>query len=345
MKKLSLIAGVLALVIATALPIANVSANTATYNGSSSFTLNREVSGVTNNVNNTYTYTIAQDSAPTGATVTGMPSSATVVFNNVAPVSGTATANTVVDLTNVDFSMIGNYVYTVTESATSDTTNYPIDSTHNSYKIHISVRYQVDSNTGVPNNNVYVATIQATNNADAKASTIIWTNGASRTYIEIDTTTTGNSAETDKCFAYTVDIPVGNGVSAGDTYTIESSTTCTGGAASVTAGSPATIYLKHGDTALVGQNSGTNELPVGASYTITKTDTSDGYTTTIDGTETRTTSGTTTTSSNVQPIEIVNDKDEDAFTGIFTNMWLYLLLLIIGILGLIYVNRRSTEKE
>ena len=346
MKKLSILAGVTALIAAAIMPAVSVSALVPTYPaGGNSFTINREVEGVTNNVTNTFTYTIAESEKPDGATVTGMPTSTTVVFNNVAPAAGKATASRVVDLSSVNFSKVGNYSFTVTETGTDD--DYPIDTTHNSYTVYVLVRYELGAGN-VPNNNAYTATIQVADKDGTKVSNLLWSNAPERTYLELTATTTGDLAETDKCFAYTIDVQPGNGARAGDVYAINSSTTCEGSASSVTVGTAATIYLMHGDSATIGQSSGMNQLPLAINVNITKTDTSDGYTTTIDGIE-RVTYIPNLQSPSAQDfdptVEIVNDKTADPFTGVFTNIWLYLLLLIIAIVGYIYFNRRSTEKQ
>ena len=52
-------------------------------------TISRTITGLTNNVSNTFTYDITPAGTYTG--VSGMPNSATVVFNNASHTSGTAT--------------------------------------------------------------------------------------------------------------------------------------------------------------------------------------------------------------------------------------------------------------
>ena len=86
MKKLSFFAGVSAIALAatTLLPAIGAYAQTATYLTSDEITLTRTVSGVTNPVTNTFTYTMTADSNNPG-TVTGMPSPIQIVFNNTAP--------------------------------------------------------------------------------------------------------------------------------------------------------------------------------------------------------------------------------------------------------------------
>lgn len=367
MKKLSFAAGVvaIALAVSTIFPVAGVFANTATYDGTNNrVTLRRNVTGVTNPVTNTYTYTISPKSNYTQpGTATTVPSSATIAFNGVTPTSGTATQTAVIDLASVDFSKVGDYIYTVTETASSNSTNYPVDST-NSYDIQISVRYQVDANN-VPNNNVYLATVSIKNNTNSsKVTEAVWTSGTTYTYIEATATTTGNMAEKEECFEYTIDIPAENGVAGSfviDIVPATGTSACTGSASSVTAGTPATIKLKHGDTVHVGYNGGAYQLPAGAKYTITKTNSGDEYIEKFDSTNGSTTTKTAVAVSNTSCDEnnedgegcfsknnvtnIENNKQASPLTGVITNFWFYLMLLIIGAFGLFIFLRKKQDNE
>lgn len=356
MKKTSFFAGAAALALSAAsiIPAVNAWAATTSYdNGVTTIPIKRTVTGVSNPVTNTFTYTITPVSSnPTGAS--NEPTTASIVFNNTTPVSGTATATGSIDFSGTTYSQIGDYYYDITETGSTDTSNYPIDDTQ--YQAQVSVRYAVDSTTNVPDNNSLVVTLAQlmVNSSDTEGTgdkdEAIWTSGANRTYVEINATTTGNSAETGNCFAYTVEIPVGNGVESGDTFAITSGTECTGGATSVTAGDSATIYLKHGDTATVGQNGTTNQLPIGASYTITKADTNDGYSTKINSIET-----TTVTKSAVavdaegfdddNVINIENNKTVNPLTGIATNVWTYVIILAAGAAGVVYASKKTVKKE
>ncbi|MBP5656081.1 hypothetical protein J6X15_00650 [Candidatus Saccharibacteria bacterium] len=367
MKKLSFTAGVatIALVAASILPVAGAFANQV---ASADFTnnpltLSRTVSGVSNNVTNTFGYTITQGTIPSGATVSGAPATASIVFNNTAPTSGDATATTTVDFSSANFSKVGDYTYTIRESSSTDAVNYPIDTASNDYTALVQVRYYVDPNTNVPDNSRFVATTYLTNASDNKVSnnTATWGSSAARTYIEAKATTTGNMAETTDCFAYTINIPAGNGVVAGDTFTVSTASTCSGNPSSVTAGTATTIYLRHNDTVTVGQNGLVNQLPVGASYTWTKaSDSNTGYTNKIDGTQQSSVTKTTVAVTNVDcdddsdgagcfddnnHTDFENNKELDPLTGIVTNFWFYIMLLVAGLVGFFIISRRKQNDE
>ncbi|MCR5572923.1 MAG: hypothetical protein K6F57_04095 [Candidatus Saccharibacteria bacterium] len=364
MKKLSFASGVAAIALAAAsiFPAAGVFANavaSADYTNNP-ITLSRTVSGVTNKVTNTFGYKITSTTKPDGATVTGAPTSASIVFNSQSVTDGAATKTTTVDFSAANYSKVGDYTFTITEDSSTDSTNYPIDAEHNDYKAIVQVRYYTDPTTHVPDNERYVATIYIKDKNDDKVTSGVatWGNAAARTYIEVAANTTGNMAEKDQCFAYTIDIATGvGGVATGDTFTIDSSTTCAGSAESVTAGTPATVYLKHDESLTVGVNNGANELPVGARYTITKTNASDYYIEKMDGEDASTVTKTTvavpaTGDSTAQAAfdtnnhtDIENNWQADPLTGIVTNFWFYLVLLIVGAFGIIVFMRKKQDDE
>ena len=313
-------------------------------------TLRRTITNVTNPVNNTFDYTIAKSTTPTGGDVTGFPTSASIAFNNAAPTSGSVQASTTVSFVSANFTKVGDYEFTITESGSSDVSNYPIDTTNNSYKALVQVRYYVDSNTGIPDNSRYTGYAVIYNKSNAKVSEATWTSGSSYTYIQATAKTTGNLGETDECFAYTIDID--NATFSG-TYAIDINPTtnpCANSATTVTAGTPATVYLKNGDTVRVGYNGGTYQLPVGVEYTITDINGSDGYTTKMDNATKDSVIKTTVASdaptfgtANTTAIE--NNKNQDPVTGIVTNFWFYIMLLVAGIIGFFIISRRKQEDE
>lgn len=354
MKKLSLTAGVaaIALAVASIIPAAGAFAQTATtFDGNiNSVTLKRTVSGVSNPVTNTFTYTITETSKPTGATSPSVPSSATIVFDGSETITNKSVEETTtIDLSALNYDKAGDYTWTIAETDSTDRTNYPIDSDSNNYTLQISVRYTMNGNTPTTAYTAYVTLKSKANNKVEPNAT--WGSTAARTYISATASTTGNMADVNECFAYTVNIPVGNGVVAGDRFTISSNSACAQtSATSVAAGTPATVYLKNGETVKVGDNDGSYELPVGASYTIAKTNATDDYIEKFDGTEasskTKTTvavNDSTFNANNTTAIE--NNKEKDPLTGIVTNYWFYLVLLIIGAFGLIVFMRKRQDDE
>ena len=269
-------------------------------------------------------------------------------------------ATTNLNFSAANYSKVGDYEFTITEDSSTDATNYPIDASHNSYKALVQVRYYTDPNTNVPDNTRYVATVMLKDKNGTKVSsnTAEWTSGSERTYIEVVAKTTGNLGETTECFNYTVTIPTGHGVSAGDTFTVSTASTCTN-PSTITAGSATTISLKHGDTLLIGNNNDNYQLPIGAEYTITGPTTSNGYTTKMDGSQKTTVTKNTVASDaecdeNDETVpcfdknnhtDIENNKQSDPLTGIVTNFWFYIMLLVAGIVGFFIISRRKRDDE
>ncbi len=353
MKKLSFTAGVaaIALAVASIFPAAGVFANTVAttdYEGNP-IVLRRTINNVSGNVTNTFGYTVSNTAVPSGGSVSGAPTSASIVFSNAAPTSGSVTQTQNLGFSSANYSKVGDYEFTITETSSSDSANYPVDSTH-SYTAVVQVRYPVDGNN-VPDNSKFIATITVWN-GDTKVTEATWTSASTYTYIQATEKTTGNMADASLCFAYTIDIP-NSGVTAGGTYAIDINPTsgaCSGSATSVAAGAPATVYLKNGDTVRVGYNSGAYQLPVGAQYTITKTNHSDDYIEKFDGSSATDTTKTTVAigdddfdTDNKTALE--NNLDEGLLTGIVTNFWFYIMLLVAGLIGFFIVSRRKQDDE
>jgi hypothetical protein len=88
-----------------------------------------------------------------------------------------------------------------------------------------------------------------------------------------------------------------------------------------------------------------HELPLGVSYTVEKIDDGDNYTTSIDGSETL-----TSTSKAISAIDddafatnnntlVVNNKESSVDTGAFTSAWPYLAVAFFGLSGFVIFRR------
>ncbi len=321
-------------------PLNNVFAATApTWSGGSSATINRQIQNAYGTISNTFTYTISADSGnPTGAT--GAPTSASVVFNDSYTTQGTATKSATLDFSAMQFTQVGDYSYAIAETASSNAAIYPVDST-NTYTAVVSVRNSSDL-TG------YVASLYIKDKNGDKLTTFsgnssqfLFASAPAYTNIQVSATASGNAADPDKCFDYTLSL----GTS--DSYTLTTTSTC-GNSATVSNGS--TIKLKANDTITIGLNGTTSEIPVGTTYTITKADTTDGYTTTIDGTERTTISKTMVATNdanfNTANKTSINEALESAVdTGVFMNLAIYILLAMAGIAGVAYAVVKKNAKD
>lgn len=349
----------LAAVVAAAMPVLKVSAasvtigsdGSGTTNGSATIPFVRKITNVTNNVTNTFTYTIAADASnPAGAT--GLPTSAQAVFNAVVPTGGTATVNSAINFTNATFTTVGDYRFTITETGSTDPTNYPRST--ETYTALVSVRNVMAGNT--PTGNLEVTLVQSMQNSagDKVTGTTTFTSSSNRTYAQISSAVAGNNADTNKCFKYQINIAAQAAAPAGDVYKVSSTSTCAGSSANVTVGGASNfIFLKAGESATIGLNGTTNQMPLGVSYTVAKVGDTD-YTTYFDGS---TTAGTVSANKTTVAVgaanyaaqnttSVVNTKSTAVLTGIITNSWFYLIIVLVGAMGVSYymVRRHAQNK-
>ncbi len=341
---------------ASALTISN-------WNGSSQVKINREVTGVSNPVTNTFGYTVTQDSTePSGMTASNLPTNPSVVFNNTGVTSNKATSYITYDLSNVNFSDIGDYYFNVVESSSTNAANYPL-STDKTYQFIVSVRNNMTG--GVPNDTYNATIVYRRSTATAgsweklTADTFTWTSQAVRTNIQLDQVVKGNMAKKTDCFKYTISIPAPADHSialANDTYNIttNSSVCSSQSATNIKVGSTATVYMQHGDSVTIGSNGTLNQMPVGLPYTITVADKKGYDSTYFDGSTTdasnvtKTTVATTASTYNQNnKTTITNNKNVDTPTGVLMNLWPFILLVLLAGAGTAFfvVKKKANEQE
>ena len=350
-KKIT-VASILSVAAVAAFAGGNASAAT-TYNGgnvddSGKLSLTRKISNVSNPVSNVFNYTIVADSANPAA-ATGYPTSGAITFNNTAPTSGVASASTVLDFSSTNYTTVGDYYYTITESSTSDAANYP--KTSETYSAIVSVRYAVDANN-VPTGDLVATVAAQIEKAGTKQDAEIET-GSSRTHIEVSQEVKGNSADVNKCFKYAVNIPAKGTIAlAGDTYTITSNSSCTGNSANVVVGSDSNyINLKHGDTVTIGLDGTTNQMPLGVDYTIQLQDKFGYEDPVFDGTQqsslstpSKSTVALTDSSFNSATKTAASlEKNISPKTGVFVSVFPFVILAAIAGAGTIYVTSKAKK--
>ena len=350
-KKIT-VASILSVAVVAAFAGGSASAAT-TYNGgnvddSGKLQITRKVSGVSNPVSNVYSYTITADS-DNPAAATGFPSTSTITFSSVAPVSNVATATSTLDFSSTNYTQVGDYYYTIAESSSSNAGTYP--KTDATYKAVVSVRYAVDGNNVPTGDLVATVAAQVLNSSDTKQNAEI-TTGSSRTHIEASQEVKGNSADVNKCFKYQLDIPAkGTLALAGDTYTVSTSSTCEGNTAAATVGGTNYFYLKHGDTITVGLNGAVDEMPIGLDYTIALTSKDDYENPVFNGvqqsslsTPTKTTVALTDSNfnaANKTPISI--EKNISPKTGVLVSVFPFIILAALAGAGAIYVSSKAKK--
>ena len=147
-------------------------------------------------------------------------------------------------------------------------------------------------------------------------------------------------ADVDKDWTFTVTI---NGT--GSTYAVSGNTD---GATTITAGTPATLTVKHGGTIVIGQSNNVDQIPVNTTYEFSET-TDSNYTTTINGASDS--SKTNQSVSNTQSENnwaVVNTYEGSTVTGIFLKILPYVVIVAIAVAGVIYLivrNKKQKEAE
>ena len=351
-KKLSILAG--AAVLATSLtPLANVSAWTVSPAAGSAVTLRREINNVATVVTNTFTYTITPGASNPG-TVTGLPATTTIVFNNANPSGGKVAGSVDLSFASAVFSALGDYTFVITETGSTDAVNYPTST--DSYTAYVSVRNELSGGVPTGNHVAVLGWVSETTSGDklttftGNNSEALFDGGVVRTYVSVSKSVTGNAAEIDQCFELKVNFTGVVGVN----FDFESETTCTGNPASVSGNGATSIYLKHGDVAYLGGNGSSiaSEIPIGVEWSVVEQGASD-YETYIDGSTTNSkTSATKTTAlatsanfDSTNRIAVVNNKESAPNTGVVLSILPFVIIAMIGIFGAAYVAKTKKVTE
>ena len=304
------------------------------------FTITRTINKVTNPVTNTFTYTIAPDANNPSGGATGVPTSATVVFNNTAPdaQSKVATGTGTIDLSSVSFSKVGDYKFEVTETGSTDATNYPLDSA-DKYTIQISVRYDTANPTQK------VVTINA-RSGEGETSTKLseanfpFTSESQLSFITLNKTVTGNMGDVTACFKFLVTVTGGQ---TGDTYKVNGGT-CENNPTTYTVGQTNYVYLKSGESINFGKDGNDGQIPTGFTYQIVEQDATD-YTTTIGNSATPSKDTGSQQVAATNTVSFTNNYDEDTLTGVFLKILPYVVIIAIAVAGIVCMVVRNNKQK
>lgn len=340
---LPLIAGV-AMLATAALPMGRVFAASSPswIDDISTATISRTIKNGYGSIHETFNYTVTADSDnPTGAT--GAPTSATIVFNDtVSPVSDikkTATLN----FGSMQFEKIGDYSYVIREASSSNDAIYPTDGAY--YTAIVSVRNN-DTLTG------FVASLIVEDSEGNKLNTINGNNSEveflstpALTNIQVTATASGNAADPNKCFKYTIDFELPD-YAASDAYTVNTTSTCDN-PSSVTSGGY--VSLKAGDSVTIGLSGTSSQIPNGTAYSISKTE-QDDYTVSYDGVEEdsvrKTTAMPTDPAYQTENKTTINEELNSAVnTDGFISIAIYVVLAIAGGIGVFFAIKKKNQKE
>lgn len=161
--------------------------------------------------------------------------------------------------------------------------------------------------------------------------------GITNTYIPevcdltISKTVNGNMGDRSMEFAFTAVLSGGDYTFDGVTYSIDGGETQSSGT-----GTTCNFTLKHGQSITF------NDLPVGATFTVTETS-YDGYVTTVNG-ESGNSKGITLAETNSR-IDFVNTKDVTIDTGVLLDTLPYILILGVVVVGAVLLMRKHRNRE
>lgn len=309
----------------------------------------REVTGVSNPVTANFQYTITEDDGNPGR-VNNLPSTMSINLNAVEPTENAVYGFGWLDFSNVEFDTLGDYKFIVREVASSEPTIYPVDSS-DVYYVYAYVRNEVQN--GAPTGNLIATLVLQAKNGDVgEKGGIVFTSQAGMTYIEISKTVTGNIADTNEYFKFTLNF---DDAEIGDRYTI------TGQDASIVyngetittsseyvAGSENVIYLKHGQTATIGVSGYLYQLPIGARYSVSEVD--DGrYTISVNGEQGNSVSLRQMEALHdgglaaANKVSFVNHRESEVLTGVTMAIIPFAIVATIGVTG--YVISRKLRKN
>lgn len=248
-------------------------------------------------------------------TITSSPSAGDIGKTTVTA----GTADITLDITK--FSRPGIYRYVVKETAgeydgvtyTTEEKNFDVYVTNGADgKLEIaSYAFVSKDDNKVKDDGVFINDYCKTNDVTIKKEVI------------------GNQGDKKKDFRFTIKV---NGTEGEQYYVVFSDGRTP---VTLTTGVAQTITLKHDQSAKIYGLSGND------TYTVTEDDySSDGYTTTIGGTETNTDSGNI---SEDKLVTVVNDKDTITPTGIIVNIVPYILMVAIAAITTVLFFRRKRE--
>ncbi len=322
----------------------------ANINSPQSITITREVSGVTNLVTNSFGYSVTADANNPGE-VSGLPSEISLEMNAVQPVENVARATSTIDFAEVSFSALGNYKFIVRETSSTNAAVYPVDS-NKVYYVYVHVRNQMENGMLTGELEATLA-LQARLNDEGEKCDIVFASQAQMAYIQITNNVTGNDSNMDEYFKFELEIA---GIGADDKFVVsgQDAEVNYGGETIATsdeyrAGESNVIYLKHGQTAIIGVSGDLYQLPINVTYAVNEVAKAD-YVTYADGVQRNGVSERVIAAvqdgelAAANKVAFVNHKEASVLTGI-TMTIVPLMTVAVVILTTYVITRKLHKKE
>ena len=236
-------------------------------------------------------------------------------------------------ITLLPYTSVGIYTYTIKQTAG---TNAGVE--YWSEDIRLVVTVIQDAATGL----IRVAAVHTEGTGTGQKSDDI-TNTYSAGSLSVTKTVTGNMGDRDKYFAITVTLTGEQGKTYASSYTVSGGSKLVNGpddsnSPTISIGTPATFYLKHGETFTI------ENLPYGVTYTVAEADyTTEGY----EEAEIIFPDQNKKIDTASETVGITNNKQATVDTGIVLDSLPYVLLLVLSIGGavLFLLKRRSSRES
>ncbi len=326
--------------------IVNIKATTTTIGDSSELkgvTITKNVTNVTSNVNATFYYKVSEVKSDNPGDIGGIEEDFFIEFDNVEPQNNVASISKSLDLSNLSFSKVGDYYLKICEVSSSNESVYPISD--KCFYPLVMVRNELNNN--VPTGNLVATLLSTVSDGENKTDAVFETRPMS--YITINNKVTGDMSDRDEYFKFKIKINSSNlenivikNQDSSVIYNGEEIIT-----SSIYNGNVDNyIYLKHGQSVTIG-SSDKNQIPAGLSYVIEEMD-HENYKTYINETTTDNKLLEVSMLSNIDSENIqnfTNNYESVTFTGIFTNIVPYLILLFVGIVFFILTRKKYENKQ
>ncbi len=256
------------------------------------------------------------------------------------------------DISNYNFTTLGDYKFIVKETSSADETNYPVDS-EKEYYFYVSVRNKLDNNHNLTGEYTAIMYEQVKDHDTGDKTRAVFESTALRRRIQVTNEVSGNLADVEDYFKYKV---IFEGANDGDVFTVfgQDNTVDYGGESIATTntvtidGEDDFIYLKHGQTVYIGYDGENDQLPVGLKYSLVEVD-ANGYVQYVDGvtgdtSRKKTISATENALSN--KVAFLNHKEGNVLTGIVISVAPYVLAIgvVSALMIVVFSNKKKQRK-
>lgn len=287
----------------------------------------------------TFTFTFTNGTVADAAEGVSAPAipSVTVDFAEGEAFAAGATKRVRVPLSDITWPSVGVYTYDVNQTVG---TQAGVSYDSKTLKMKVTVALNNDAQ-------YYVAFVTTTlEDSDSNGQTDVKSGSFENTYsagsLAVTKNVTGNMGDRNRYFKITVTLTGEDGKNHAASYPVTGGSKLVNGtddtsASTISVGTPADFYLKHGETFTI------VNLPYGVTYTVVEENYSnDGYTTTT----TYSDEANKKIDSNHDTVTITNHKEVTVDTGIMLDSLPYVLLLTVCVVCMVafFVKKRSARE-